>query len=91
MVSAEEQFQFHQATGYIPVNKTVYDLPEADKWFEENPMYKVAIDCIHASNPNVQEPFDIIDRKKETPCRSGSGHRCAHAAQAARFGQPDPI
>ena len=61
MVSAEEQFQFHQATGYIPVNKTVYDLPEADKWFEENPMYKVAIDCIHASNPNVQEPFDIIN------------------------------
>ena len=61
MVSAEEQFQFHQATGYIPVNKTVYNLPEADKWFEENPMYKVAIDCIHASNPNVQEPFDIIN------------------------------
>ena len=27
----------------------------------ENPEYKVAVDAIHASNPNVQEPFDIIN------------------------------
>lgn len=30
-------------------------------------------------------------KRRKTPCRSGSGHRCAHAAQAARFGQPDPL
>ncbi len=61
MVSADQQFKFHQATGYIPVNKNVYSLEGADAWFEENPMYKIAIDSIHASNANVQEPFDIIN------------------------------
>lgn len=66
MVSAEQQFLFHQATGYIPVNKKVYDLPEAQTWFAENPLYQRVVDCIHASNPNVQEPFDIINWEIDT-------------------------
>ncbi len=61
MASAEPQFQFHKDTGYIPVNKGVYELDGIDEWFAENPEYKVAVDAIHASNPNVQEPFDIIN------------------------------
>ena len=61
MASPQVQFDFHKATGYIPVNKKVYDLEGATQWFNDNPMYKVAIDQIHASNPNVQEPFDIIN------------------------------
>ena len=61
MVSAEAQFKFHQTTGYIPVNRAVYELPEADAWFTENPLYQRVVDCIHNSNPNVQEPFDIIN------------------------------
>lgn len=61
MASAEQQFLFHQATGYIPVNKNVYDMPEAQTWFAENPLYQKVVDCIHASNANVQEPFDIIN------------------------------
>lgn len=61
MVSPEMQFQFHKDTGYIPVNKKVYEQPGIDEWFAENPAYKVAVDAIHASNPNVQEPFDIIN------------------------------
>jgi len=61
MVSPEVQFQFHKDTGYIPVNKKVYELDGVDQWFAEKPMYKVAIDQIHASHPYVQEPFDIIN------------------------------
>lgn len=61
MVSPEVQFQFHKDTGYIPVNKKVYEQPGIDEWFSKNPAYKVAVDAIHASNPNVQEPFDIIN------------------------------
>ena len=61
MVSPSVQFQFHKDTGYIPVNKLVYEEPGIDEWFEANPAYKVAVDAIHASNPNVQEPFDIIN------------------------------
>ena len=66
MVSAEQQFKFHQASGYIPVNTKIYDLEGADTWFAENPMYKIAIDAIHASHPNVQEPFDIINWEIDT-------------------------
>lgn len=61
MASPEVQFEFHKATGYIPVNAKVYELEGADEWFAQNPMYQVAIDQIHASNPNVQEPYDIIN------------------------------
>lgn len=66
MASAEAQFQFHKDTGYIPVNKKVYDLPGIDDWFKANPHYKVAVDAIHASSPNVQEPFDIINWEIDT-------------------------
>lgn len=61
MATAEPQFQFHKDTGYIPVNKAVYELDGIDEWFAQNPEYKVAVDAIHASNANVQEPFDIIN------------------------------
>ena len=61
MATAEPQFQFHKDTGYIPVNKKVYELPGIEEHFAENPEYKVAVDAIHASHPNVQEPFDIIN------------------------------
>lgn len=61
LASPEAQFKFHKATGYIPVNKKVYELPGIDEHFAANPEYKVAVDAIHASNPNVQEPFDIIN------------------------------
>lgn len=61
LASPDVQFQFHKDTGYIPVNKKVYQLPGIDEHFAKNPEYKVAVDAIHASNPNVQEPFDIIN------------------------------
>ena len=61
MASPEVQFDFHKATGYIPVNAKVYELEGAEQWFNDNPMYKVAIDQVHNSHPNVQEPFDIIN------------------------------
>jgi ABC-type sugar transport system, periplasmic component len=61
LASPEIQFQFHKDTGYIPVNKKVYSLPGIDEHFAANPEYKVAVDAIHASNANVQEPFDIIN------------------------------
>lgn len=76
MVSAEQQFKFHQASGYIPVNTKIYDLPEAETWFAENPMYKIAIDAIHASHPNVQEPFDIINWEIDSVIQ---GHMLAFA------------
>jgi sn-glycerol 3-phosphate transport system substrate-binding protein len=70
MASPEVQFQFHKDTGYIPVNKKVYNLPGVNDWFAANPHYKVAVDAIHASNPNVQEPFDIINWEIDSVIKS---------------------
>ena len=61
MATPEVQFEFHKATGYIPVNNNVYSLPGADEHFANNPEYKVAVDSLYASHPYVQEPFDIIN------------------------------
>lgn len=66
LVSPEAQFEFHTDTGYIPVNKGVYNMPGIDEHFAKNPAYKVAVDAIHASHPNVQEPFDIINWEIDT-------------------------
>lgn len=59
--SAEAQMKLHMNTGYIPVNKKVYDIPEMQEHLKANPEYQVAIDQLHASSPFVQEPFDIIN------------------------------
>jgi sn-glycerol 3-phosphate transport system substrate-binding protein len=66
MASPEVQFQFHKDTGYIPVNKKVYTLPGVAEHLANNPAYKVAIDAIHNSHPNNQEPFDIINWEIDT-------------------------
>lgn len=60
-ISPETQLTFHKRTGYIPVNKKIYDLPEMQEHLKQNPEYQVAIDQLHHSHVNVQEPFDIIN------------------------------
>lgn len=59
--SPEVQAQFHLDTGYIPVNKATLELPQIKEHLAANPAYQVAIDQMLASNPNVQEPFDVIN------------------------------
>ena len=66
MASPEVQFQFHKDTGYIPVNKKVYSLSGVAEYLTANPEYKVAIDSIHSSSPNNQEPLDIINWEIDT-------------------------
>lgn len=56
----ENQMKFSQASGYIPVNKAAYELPEMVKYYEENPQYKVALDEMLAASPNAQEPLDLV-------------------------------
>jgi sn-glycerol 3-phosphate transport system substrate-binding protein len=66
MASPEIQFQFHKDTGYIAVNKKVYSLPGVAEYLAANPAYKVAVDSIHSSHPNNQEPLDIINWEIDT-------------------------
>ena len=39
-------------------------------YLEENLDYKVAVDQMNASNPNVQEPFDIINWEMDEVIRN---------------------
>lgn len=59
--SAEAQYDFCTATGYIPVNNATYDLDEMKTFLKDNDKFAVACDELRNSNPNVQEPFDIIN------------------------------
>ncbi len=61
LATPEVQAKFDAATGYLPVNSKTYDTEEMKTYMEENPNYKVAVDQMLSSNPNVQEPFDIIN------------------------------
>lgn len=68
--SAEQQYQYHIDTGSIPVNRKSYELPAMKAFLAKNPAYKVAIDQLHASHPNVQEPFEIINWELDTIIRN---------------------
>lgn len=59
--SPEAQTQWHIATGYIPVNVKAYETADMQQQLASDPRFKVAIDQLHASSPNVQEPFDVIN------------------------------
>ncbi|WP_010233022.1 ABC transporter substrate-binding protein [Clostridium arbusti] len=55
MSSPETQFKWHTGTGYFPVNKKTYDLPEMKEHLNKNPLFKTAIDQLHKSSPKLQE------------------------------------
>lgn len=68
--SAQEQYTYHVETGSIPVNVKTYDMPETKAHLDKNPSYKVAIDQLHSSHPNVQEPFEIINWELDSIIRN---------------------
>ncbi|HNX62757.1 MAG TPA: ABC transporter substrate-binding protein [Candidatus Limiplasma sp.] len=48
-VSPEVQVYWHEQTGYFPVTVKAYDLDEMKTHLEKNPLFKTAIDQLHAS------------------------------------------
>ena len=70
LASPEVQAKFDSATGYLPVNAKTYDEEAMATYLEENLNYKVAVDQMNASNPNVQEPFDIINWEMDEVIRN---------------------
>lgn len=56
----DAQFDFCTASGYIPVNKDLYESERMKNYMEENDKIVAAVDQLMASNPNVQEPFDMV-------------------------------
>lgn len=56
----DAQYDFCTASGYIPMNKDLYETEKMKTYMAENPEIVAAVDQLLASNPNVQEPFDIV-------------------------------
>ena len=54
LMSPESQLFWHQKTGYFPVSKATYDLPAFHAHIARNPLFKVAIDQLHDSDPRIQ-------------------------------------
>lgn len=52
MVSPEQQLFWHQNTGYFPVTKAVYDMPEMKTHLEKYPQFKTAIEQLHSTPIN---------------------------------------
>ena len=49
-VSPEVQVAWHKATGYFPITVKAYDLDSMKTHLEANPLFKTAIDQLHASS-----------------------------------------
>lgn len=56
--SPEVQAKWSESTGYLPAN--VKSVDSMKEFFEKNPLYKVPLEQMKASNPNAQEPFDMV-------------------------------
>ncbi|WP_089672353.1 ABC transporter substrate-binding protein [Halohasta litchfieldiae] len=54
MAEPEVQTEWHKGSGYYPITKSSVESLEAEGWFEENPMYRVALNQLQngdADNP----------------------------------------
>lgn len=56
----DAQYIFCTGSGYIPMNKDLYEQDRMKAYLEENDKMKAAVDQLMASNPNVQEPLDVV-------------------------------
>lgn len=54
LMSAESQLYWHQQTGYFPVNMGTYSMLEFKEHLEKNPLFRVPIDQLQASDPRIQ-------------------------------------
>ncbi|MCS7459687.1 ABC transporter substrate-binding protein [Paenibacillus doosanensis] len=60
VTTPESQFVWHTGTGYFPVNTKTYDLPQMKEHLTKNPLFTTAIDQLHASSPENQEPMGPV-------------------------------
>lgn len=56
----DAQYDFCTASGYIPMNKDLYNSDRMKEYLKKNDKMVAAVNQLMTSNPNVQEPFDIV-------------------------------
>lgn len=54
------QYDFCSESGYIPMNKDLYETDKMKAFLAENSEFEAPAKQLMASNPNVQEPFDMV-------------------------------
>ena len=60
LCSPECSYRFATHSGYVPINKSVAELPEMQAFWEENPQFKVAFDILMNAPKNAQEPMEPV-------------------------------
>lgn len=56
----DAQYTFCTESGYIPMNKDLYESDRMKSYLAEKTRMVAAVDQLMVSNPKVQEPFDIV-------------------------------
>jgi sn-glycerol 3-phosphate transport system substrate-binding protein len=60
IASPEADAVISSGTGYMPVNVKTEDTELMKSFYASHPQYKVALEQMKASNPNAQEPLDLV-------------------------------
>lgn len=75
MASPEAQVQWHKGTGYYPIRQEAVGQLESEGWFEENPMFRTAMDQLteaDTSNPATRRMLVGPARQAQTTIQDTS-------------------
>lgn len=75
MASPEAQVQWHKGTGYYPIREEAVEQLESEGWFEENPMFRTAMDQLteaDASDPATRRMLVGPARQAQTTIQDKS-------------------
>jgi sn-glycerol 3-phosphate transport system substrate-binding protein len=56
MTDKQQTIEFSQQTGYMPIRKSAVNSPEMQKFFAQNPQFKVAVDQLKYAVPRPTSP-----------------------------------
>lgn len=66
MIQPEPQAEWHMATGYYAINQKAYELDSVKQFYEENPLFEVAVEQIMNSNTDAVGPVYATNMEART-------------------------
>ena len=66
MASPDAQKQWHKGTGYYPIRQTAVDELDSESWFDENPMFRTALDQLQASSPDPATKRILVEPARQS-------------------------
>ncbi|WP_071433101.1 extracellular solute-binding protein [Angelakisella massiliensis] len=66
LAGEDAQYTFCTGSGYIPINRKLYESERMQTFLAENEPMQAAATSMQNSNPNVQEPFDMVTGEIDT-------------------------